>query len=61
MAYRQKGTSTSVNVMVTVLQFLYIQVHLNHVTQRIYRITAMSVGRHSAASFVISGVVFSQR
>ena len=37
----QKGTGTSVNTMVNILQFLYIQVHSNHVTQRTYRSTAI--------------------
>ena len=44
-----KGTSTSVNTIVSLLQFLYIQVHSNHVTQRTYRITAINSLRPSDA------------
>ena len=38
-ALARKGTSTSVNTMATLLQFLYIWVNAKHVTQHIYRIT----------------------
>ena len=44
-----KGTSTSVNAIVNLLQFLYIQVHPNHVTQRTYCITAINSLRPSDA------------
>ena len=44
-----KGTSTSVNTIVNFLQFLCIQVHSNHVTQRTYHITAINSLRPSDA------------
>ena len=49
-----KGTSTSVNTIVNLLQFLYIQVHSNHVTQRTYRITGINSLRPSDACMRVS-------